>query len=207
MSQLKRYTELPYVLQMLQTGKLTLVNPSSWDDKNDSYYIQKYKEKKSLGSVLALCLTEAPQTYHHWKVFTHGASGACVYFDKERFVAWLEEETDVVGRKVQYKTLQQIENTPPKVDQLPFLKRKAYEHEGEFRLLHRSVVKSVPTRSFDMPLNVIDHILLNPWLPPVTCTSLEKVIQGLPGCEDIGVGRATITKNDEWQKAADRAAT
>ena len=65
---LRRYTDLPALLYLLRTRSITLLDPSSWDDKNDSYYLEKYKEKKSLQTVLALCLSTAEETYHHWRV-------------------------------------------------------------------------------------------------------------------------------------------
>jgi hypothetical protein len=200
---LRRYSELPYVLQMLQTRRLTLLNPSSWDDKNDSHYVQAYRERKRIGSVLALCLTEADQTYHHWRVFTHGSSGACVCFDKERLLTWISEDTEISGRYVLYRSLGQIRKKKPTLEELPFLKRMAYEHEQEFRLLYTSNRKSIPVKTFPMPLNVIDHILVNPWLSPATCDAIENVVQLIPGCEDLGVYRATIVQNDEWQQVAD----
>lgn len=202
MSQLKRYTELPYVLQILETRRLTLVNPSSWDDKNDSHFVQAYRDRKGHGSVLALCLTGAAQTYHHWRVFTHGASGACIFFDREKFLSWIEADELITGREVEYKTLAQIKKTPPALDDLPFVKRKAYEHEAEFRLLHTTPRKSVAVKSFELPLDVIDGVFLNPWLPPATVTAVEEVIHRIEGCKELDVFRATIVQNDEWQKAA-----
>jgi len=204
-SQLKRYTELPFVLQLLHTRRLTLVNPASWDDKNDSYYIQTYRDRKGLGSVLALCLTEASQTYHHWKVFTHGASGACVYFDKSKFLKWINETDLLEGREVQYRTVPQIEKIPPKLDELPFLKRKAYEHEAEFRLLHGTKKKSISVQSFEFPLDTIEHIILNPWMPISTASAIEDVIHNIDGCGGIKVQRATIVRSDQWQRAAEAA--
>lgn len=205
MAQLKRYTELPFVLQLLHSKKLTLVNPSAWDDKNDSHFVQAYRDRKGLGSVLALCLTEAQQTYHHWRVFTHGASGACIYFDKAAFVNWIDETDLLEGREVVYRTLPQIQKQVPKLEDLPFLKRKAYEHEAEFRLLFVTKKKSVVVQSFDIPIGMIDFILLNPWLPPSTANAIEEVIHRIEGCEHIEVKRATIVKNDAWQQAAEAA--
>ncbi len=202
MSQLKRYTELPYVLQILETRRLTLVNPSSWDDKNDSHFVQAYRDRKGHGSVLALCLTGAAQTYHHWRVFTHGASGACICFDRGKFLSWIESDELITGREVQYKTLPQVQKMPPSLDDLPYVKRKAYEHEAEFRLLHTTSRKSVAVKSFEMPLSVIDEVVLNPWLPPATASAVEDVIHRIEGCENLKVLRATIVKNDAWQRAA-----
>lgn len=206
MSQLRRYTELPYVLQLLHSKKLTLVNPSAWDDKNDSHFIQTYRDKKELGSVLALCLTEAQQTYHHWKVFTHGASGACIHFNQKALQAWVNENDLLQGRKVIYRTLPQIQKLAPKIEDLPFLKRKAYEHEGEFRILFSTKKKSVSVQSFDIPLEMIDFVLLNPWLPQSTASAIADVIHCIEGCEAIEVKRATIVKNDDWQKVAESIA-
>jgi hypothetical protein len=203
---LRRYTELPFVLQMLQTRRLTLLNPSSWDDKNDSHYVHAYRERKRIGSILALCLTEANQTYHHWRVFTHGASGACVCFAKERLLSWIADDTEISGQYVLYRSLAQIRKKKPTLEELPFLKRMAYEHEQEFRLLYTSNRKSIPVKTFPMPLDVVDHILVSPWLPPATCAAIESIVQLIPGCEDLGVYRATIVQNDEWQEVAEGVA-
>ncbi|MGX9693589.1 DUF2971 domain-containing protein [Achromobacter anxifer] len=205
MPQLKRYTELPFVLQLLYSKKLTLVNPSAWDDKNDSHFVQAYRDRRGLGSVLALCLTAAQQTYHHWKVFTHGASGACIYFNNQVLQTWINETDLLEGREVVYRTLAQIQKQPPQLGELPFLKRKAYEHEGEFRLLYSTMKKSVVAQSFDIPLGIIDFIILNPWLPPSTANAIEQVIHRIDGCEQLEVKRATIVKNDAWQRAAEAA--
>ena len=132
MTQLKRYTELPYVLQVLQTRRLTLLNPSSWDDKNDSHFVQTYRDKKGHGSVLALCLTEATQTYHHWRIFTHGASGACILFDKRKLLSWINEDDLIDGREVKYLTLPQIRKAPPKVDDLHFLSARRTSPKRSF---------------------------------------------------------------------------
>lgn len=206
MTQLKRYTELPFVLQILESRRLTLLNPNSWDDLNDSHFVRTYRDRKKHGSVLALCLTGAAQTYHHWKVFTYGASGACIYFNKERLLAWIEKDKLISGREVEYKKLAQIRKTPPALDDLPFLKRKAYEHEAEFRLVYTTSRKSVALKDFDLPLDIIEAVLLNPWLPPSTVLAVADVIHRIEGCGGLEVLRATIVKNDEWQAIAASAA-
>jgi hypothetical protein len=198
---LKRYTELPYVLQILQSQQLTLLNPNSWDDQNDAHYIKTYREKKGYGSVLALCLTEAAQTYHHWKVFTHGASGACIYFNDELLIAGLKDQ-GVVGKKVEYFSLAGIKKNSPTIDDLPFIKRSAYEHEDEFRLLYATKKKSIPFQNFTFPCDAIHSIVLNPWLPRSTFSVVKNVINGIKGFENLDVLRATIIENDTWRKIA-----
>ena len=75
---LRRYTDLTALIYLLHKRKITLLDPASWDDKNDSHYLTQYKEKRKLKSVLALCLMQSDERYHHWSVFTPGPSGVCI---------------------------------------------------------------------------------------------------------------------------------
>lgn len=61
----RRYTTLPFLLDILHEKRLPLLDPASWEDKNDSYYLELYKSGKRLKSVLAICFAEAQETYHH----------------------------------------------------------------------------------------------------------------------------------------------
>ena len=204
---LVRYMDLQYVLQMLQSKSLTLLNPSSWDDKNDAHYVECYRNKKNLTSVLALCMTEASQTYHHWRIFTQGSSGVCVYFKRDEFLDWLKENESIIGRNVIYRTVNQLKDDivkeKIKVDDIPFIKRKAYKHEAEFRLVFDSPNSSKKIESFIFPLATIEKIVLNPWLPQSTVASIKQLIHSIDGCEELPVLRATIIENKEWRLLAD----
>jgi hypothetical protein len=39
---LRRYTDLTALIYLLHKRKITLLDPASWDDKNDSFYLSKY---------------------------------------------------------------------------------------------------------------------------------------------------------------------
>jgi len=41
-------TDLPNLIDLLNNSKLTLLDPLVWEDKNDSYFLLKYKEAKKL---------------------------------------------------------------------------------------------------------------------------------------------------------------
>ena len=41
---LRRYTTLPFLLDILNKKCLTLLDPKNWEDKDDSYYIELYKK-------------------------------------------------------------------------------------------------------------------------------------------------------------------
>src|SRR5215471_8920008 len=63
---------------MLTEKRITLLDPETWDDKNDSHFLRLYRETNQLQSVLALCFSQHGETYHHWRVFASGASGICI---------------------------------------------------------------------------------------------------------------------------------
>jgi hypothetical protein len=79
---LRRYTNLAATIHILKSRHISLLSPAFWDDRNDAFFMRRYKERKSAKSVLALCFAEASETYHHWRVFSHGSDGTCIEFDK-----------------------------------------------------------------------------------------------------------------------------
>ena len=87
MEAFRRYTNLSDLIFILREKRVTLRDPRQWDDKNDSYYLEKYKEAKGLKTLLALCFAEASsETYHHWRVFSSGVNGVCIELDKHHIV-------------------------------------------------------------------------------------------------------------------------
>src|SRR5882724_4350864 len=160
---LRRYTLLPSLIYMLTEKKLTLLDPQSWDDKNDSYYLKVYREKKRLKCVLALCFTVDAETYHHWSVFAAGSAGVCIQFKSKERLRVIKARRGIRADKVEYLLLTQIRKKTLKVSQLPFCKRYAFKHEGEFRLLYES--NKDPRASLDVPipLSSIARITLSPW--------------------------------------------
>jgi len=55
----RRYTNLAVAIHMLRTKSITLLDPATWDDKNDAYDMAEYKRLKQAATVLALCFTES----------------------------------------------------------------------------------------------------------------------------------------------------
>ena len=165
---LRRYTELPSLIYLLTEKKLTLLDPQSWDDRNDSHYLTLYRRKLNLKSVLALCFTTDDETYHHWSVFARGSGGVRIEFKRNEFVAALKAHPDIRVGKVKYLKLDERRRKPaPKVKELPFLKRYAFRHETEFRAIYAS--KTEDRKSLDVPIDPahIARITLCPWIHPV----------------------------------------
>ena len=115
---------------MLVNRRITLLDPALWQDRNDSFYVERYREIKQLKTLLALCFTTKPETFHHWKVFAGDSGGICIRFNAERLVACFKKEPRIRTGTVIYRLMRDLKHNPPSIDELPFLKRKQYEDEA-----------------------------------------------------------------------------
>lgn len=202
---LKRYTNIPSLLHILTTKQITLLDPATWDDKNDSYGIKKHKDLKSLETVLALCFTEAAETYHHWRVYAGDSSGVCITFKKQLLIDALLKLTNVECRPVVYKTIQQFRDCPPTADELPFVKRSGYADESEFRVVYRNKTQKFASKKITIPLESIEKISLSPWVHKSLLGSLKETVTLIDGCSSLDrkIFRSSITENRSWKDLID----
>jgi len=200
---LRRYTNLPGLLCMLTKKKITLLDPNSWDDRNDAYYLKLYTEKKGLSNTLALCLTKKNETYHHWSVFTSKENGVCIVFDREKFELFLNYQSGVQHKSVEYVQLKKMRNGNISVDELPFLKRSAFRDESEYRLIYPSK-KVAKFKDISLPIDAIKKISVNPWAPDVFFEAIKSTIRGINGCEKVKVSKSSLIDNKEWCGIGDR---
>ena len=202
---LRRYTNLPALLYLLRERKITLLDPASWDDKNDSYFLSLYREKRKLKSVLALCFTPAFETYHHWRVFAEGSSGVCITFDQNKLMKAVKKQHGVTARNVRYLTLNDIRDDNIRTRNLPFLKRSAYGDEREFRIIYESPDQEHSALNIDVPLSCIERITLSPWIPKVLSDHVKPTIKDIDGCQSLKVFRSTLISNERWKALGDDA--
>jgi hypothetical protein len=196
-----RYTELPFLIHLLKAKRLTLISPCSWDDTNDSFYIETYRKRKKLKTILALCFTETRETYHHWKVFSGTTSGVSIAFYKSRLVSWAKAH-GLRCESVKYYNAKELSEKKANIDNMPFTKRKAYKDENEFRLLYENDELECTVREFEIePVIVIKRIRINPWLPIPIVASVRDTIRSIEGCESLEVYRTTLVDNLQWKKA------
>ena len=192
---------------MLKHCCVTLLDPATWDDTNDSYYLLKYREKRNLKSVLALCLTEAEETYHHWRVFSHGTAGVCIDFHRADLISTLESEPGITVHPVQYRKVRvdgrQV--SPPSVQELPFLKRQGFIAEQEIRAVYESSTKITKFLDIKFDPALIRRITLSPWLNQRLKRPIMEAIHAIPGCAGLDVRRSTLVGNAEWKKLGDEA--
>ena len=199
---LRRYTELPFLIDYLETKEIALLNPKSWDDRNDSYYLQQYGVTTGQSSIYSLCLTETNETYHHWRVFSHGASGVCIEFHKGIFIDHVGRIDGLRAEPVSYRTLDEMRSTPPKTEELPFLKRYAFGDEMEFRLfVARNDAKSSTFR-VSIGLDAISRIMLSTWLPKEVAKQARSALRSIRGCGKLKIYRSTLVENEAWKSFA-----
>jgi len=201
----RRYSNIPALIYLLRERKITLLDPASWDDKNDSYFLSLYRQKKDLKSVLALCFTPAFETYHHWRVFADGSSGACISFDQEKLLKAVKKQLGVTARSVRYLTLPDIRGIKVKTLELPFLKRSAYEDEREFRIIYESSTEEANSLDVAIPLACIERITLSPWIPAVLSDHVKSTIKEIEGCSSMKVYRSTLISNENWKALGESA--
>jgi len=202
---LRRYTDLTALIYLLRKSKLTLLDPSSWDDSNDSYYLTLYKEKRKLKSVLALCFTETDERYHYWCVFAPGASGVCVRFSRSRLLAAGDKHAGLQMKAVSYLKLDEIRRRKLKTADLPFLKRYAFLHESEFRIIYESKKRKLRKLDIGIPLSCIDRITLSPWMHPSLSSYVKDVLRSIDGCRHLDIVKSTLIGNEEWKSLGEDA--
>ncbi|WP_283744783.1 DUF2971 domain-containing protein [Sideroxydans sp. CL21] len=203
-SYLRRYTDLPALLYLLHEQKITLLDPKSWDDSNDSHYLSQYKEKKKLKSVLALCFSQTAETYHHWRVFSPGPSGVCIVFNRAPLLASFKLHK-VKTQDVEYLTLVNARKRSFRTNELPFIKRAAFKPESEFRAVFESATEELPSINIPIDLSCIRSISLSPWLHKSLAQTTTTAIRAVDGCKKLKVSKSTLIANEEWKSIAAKA--
>lgn len=202
---LRRYTDVPALISLLTDRKITLLDPRAWDDSNDSYYLSIYKEKENLKTVLALCFTQAAETYHHWRIFANGSGGVCVQFDRDALLKAVTNVSGIQAREVTYLKLNEIRSRTLKVVDLPFLKRYPFENEDEFRIIYTSSTQARAALDIPIPLASITRVTLSPWLHTALYANLKAILKSIKGCSDLSIIRTTLIGNEEWKKLGEAA--
>ena len=89
-----------------------------------------------------------------------------------------------------------------KVSDWPFIKRRPYEGEKEFRLIYEE--NSDDTRSsfaLPIPIDTINRVYLSPWIYRDVSNAVRKTIQSLPNCTDLDVYKTSLVDNKRWKDA------
>lgn len=204
-NRLRRYTNLASLIHMLVERKITLLSPSTWDDRNDAYFLSQYKERKPCASVLALCFTMSSERYQHWRLFADGMDGVCIEFKKDTLLSCFTDIERIRAKQVDYGLIAKKEATPPAVRDLPFLKRYAFKDEEEFRIIYEHPTDIIDFLDLEFDTSSIARIILSPWIPEVLSNSVKFAIHQINGAENLTITRTSLVDNESWKSAADRA--
>ncbi|CUK01716.1 hypothetical protein RUE5091_02285 [Ruegeria denitrificans] len=202
---INRYTSLASAVNLLSERKLTLLDPNTWDDKNDVHYLDRYKKAVSAKSVYALCLSRAGQTYHHWRVFAGGPDGVCISFFEDKLKESFEWDPRVEYQDVEYLSIREARSRVPlEDDDLKFVKHSRYKPEQETRVVFTDKRAKTEFPSYDIDLDAVKRITLSPWLSKPLVSSMRKLLKSIDGCRDLEVYRSTLTDFKDWKALADR---
>ena len=184
--------------------KITLLDPLTWDDKNDAFFLEQYKVFEKARTVLAICFTQGAERYHYWRTFSNGTDGVCVHFDKDRLLNAFQEDDRIRSEQVRYEKVEDIEALQLNGDELPFVKRWPYQDEREFRVLYLDKKNHVESREYNIDLRCIRRITLSPWMPKTLTTSVRRTLRAINGCSKLQIARSTLIENETWKKMARR---
>ena len=204
MKSLNRYTNLAATVHLLCTKKITLLDPSTWDDKNDAFFLDQYKTFEKARTVLALCFTQGAERYHYWRAFSNGTDGVCVRFEKDSLLSAFQDDDNIRSEQVRYEQVKNIGALQLKIDELPFVKRWPYRDEQEFRILYLDKKSPVESREYDIDMSCIRRITLSPWMPGMLKESVRQTLRAIDGCSNLEIAQSTLIENETWKNVASR---
>ena len=198
---LRRYTDLASLLDLLKRQAITLLPPSTWDDRNDRLMMETYAKVKNLDTLLALCMSNKAETYHHWKVFTDKSNGVCIHFHKAPLLTAMKR-SGVSVRPVEYLKFEDLVPANFPTGRLPYMKRIAFKDEGEVRAVYENKERERELKKVQIGFEVIERITLNPWMPQPVADSIEEVIDSIARGAALGVVRSSLIDSRTWRKFA-----
>jgi hypothetical protein len=197
---LNRYTKLPILLDLLKRKKLVLLDPKTWDDKNDSEVILEYAKRKKVGKLFALCFSYGTETIHHWKAYADGISGCCIEFNALELFVILNKIDGIRHGKVMYKKLFDMENKKKiSTNKMPFYKRWPYRCENEYRVIWEGNTND-SKKEIDIPLSIIRRVTISQRMPQQVYKTIKRILKDIPENTDR-VNRSTLYENIRWINA------
>ncbi len=204
------------LLQLLIEKELVLFKPKEWEDPFENFLL-KCKVNTSNGEVgtlesianswYGLCWTLNPDSDAMWRIYSQDKDGLQIKTTIRKLAENLWEPTNKASSikyfigKVEYKSREQIENFLSQTsfqdvalggDNIGFaetllIKRTAFEHENEVRILANDLGPSNPDPRvkgdfYTIPINpndLIDEICIDPRLNDKEVVSLKSIIKGL----------------------------
>jgi len=198
LSFLNRFTTIPFLIDLLTRRKLVLLNPNTWEDYNDRTTMELYRKRKNVASIYALCLSDTRETIHHWSAFANGPGGCCIEFDFQKLLESFSKISGAIHGKTEYVKINDLPKLTDDVERLPYVKRKPFEAENEYRLAILSDRPQQMAFDVDLDINTIRRITLSSKLPDIVFLSLKQaLIKISPDCKGK-IFHSTLFNNSKW---------
>ncbi len=194
---LNRYTTLPVLLDLLRRKKIVLLDPSTWEDRNDAEIILEYKKRKRVPSLFAVCFGIGDETIHHWNTYANGISGCCIEFDELKLLSSFRGIDEARWDDVRYRKIKQIKGNGIELESMPFTKRWPYRCEYEFRILWEGETDH-KTIDIDIGLTAINKITLSQHMPPDVCISIKELLRDEISDPSKKINHSTLYENKSW---------
>jgi len=203
---LNHFVKFNYLFGILKNREIALTDPSKWEDKNDIFLIEKYKQEKRIKSLFAICFLRAPETYHHWKIYA-GECGACIEFDKRKMVNLFKADKFCEIKKVRYWSAttinDKIKTHEIDIELLPYIKRPPYRGEEEIRgifIKNEKFKEKIYKLKFQT--DCINKITISPWVSDAAYNEIKKSIIGY-GYDGKIINHSKLLNADFWQNSFD----
>jgi hypothetical protein len=197
---LNRFTTIPFLIDLLKRKKLTLLNPTYWEDYNDRATIKAYQERLKKESIYALCLTHQNETIHHWNAFANGTSGCCIEFSPEKLFDILSKTKEVIHGKVEYIKIKDLPSQEFETAKLPYLKREPYKPENEYRIIALSDESQKASFDILIDLSVIRRITISNKIPESVFESTKEMLLQIAPELKNKIFHSTLYNNSNWIK-------
>ena len=200
-----RYTNLAAAIDLLKNRRITLLDPMKWDDKNDVFFMEKYKRRMEAKTLLAICFVQGGETYHHWKLFSDGQHGVSINFEKDGLLSVFKKDNRIERGHMQYTRIKDMEESQLKDSKLPFLKRYPYRGEKEYRVIYVDTEECLKSKSYKIKLSCIKRIRLSPWMPKPLVKSVTETLKSIRGCSGLEIVRSTLIDSSKWKSIGEEA--
>jgi len=207
---LRRYMELKYVLPLLKSGRIEFLAPNKWDDTNDSHFLEAYRQKKKLKSLLAVCFTSVSERIHHWERFgrkgKNGSEAICVEFNKATLLAAFSGNPHIRSGEVKYWRLDDLEKALPSASKWPFVKRLPYCDEHEFRIIYEDAKRGWPLKALPISIDSIKNVIVGPYATDARRDEIKAMLVSVTrSIGAIEITKTTVLSNKRWKRIVDRA--
>ena len=197
---LYRFTTLSSLLQTITINKIVLLDPSKWPDKNDSFCIDRYKNRLNLTKLYALCFTEETETHHHWMSQSGRDEVVRIRFDLAILKSSVSKVAQAKIGKVIYVNMTTNSTSIFEDDSLPFLKRYAYRQENEHRIilsLDANNETLLPEISLDD--GAITGITLSPFLDLGRFRVLKELLDRILNDDRVTISKTGMLDSKKWR--------